>query len=264
MFLEAGEGRRYTARVAVSRRCKRSIHGAEVCLTSTDCTSPRGGCRDISGAYMINVFVPVVLSGKILPRHDRLMCRSDPRSTIVRERDKTGGSHVNIDEWLVQSAAELAEAEADLHAAELRVAELRTIREGIQLAQQRYGQEDRSASSAAQSRPTKAASGGGRKTTRRKTPAKRAPQRGHSDLCYKVLTATTEKQLDQATAREMLAEQGHELDAEQVRNGFAYLVRKGQAIRVETGVYALNPSSPLNQVATQREAEPDVTADSSV
>jgi len=165
-----------------------------------------------------------------------------------------GGSHVNVDEWLAASAAELAEAEADLRAAEQRVAELRTIREGIQLAQQRYGQEEQAGSPVAQSRPAKAGSGAGRKTRRK---AARRPQRGHSDLCYKVLIATTEKQLDQATAREKLVEQGYELDAEQVRNGFAYLVRVGRAVRIETGVYAL---ADRNHVGPG-ETEPDVTAE---
>jgi hypothetical protein len=169
---------------------------------------------------------------------------------------------MNLDEWLAQCTTDLAEAETALQAAQQRVTELRTIQEGIQLAKERYGHEDQTTPLAGQSRSPKATSSGGRKT-RRKAPARR-PQRGHSDLCMKVLMATSDKQIASTTAREVLAEQGHELDAEQVRNGFAYLVRKGLVIREEAGLWALKPSADANHTAASRDVEPDVTALSSV
>ena len=46
---------------------------------------------------------------------------------------------VNWDEMIHRSTADLTEAEAQLRALQGRVEELRTIREGLMLARQRYG-----------------------------------------------------------------------------------------------------------------------------
>ncbi len=147
---------------------------------------------------------------------------------------------MNLEEWLTQSAADLAEAETELEAAQQKVDELRTMHEGLLLAKQRYGQEDQAAPQVPQGRTSRTPSGTGRKTKRKTV---RRPQRGHSDLCYQVLLDSASREFSSVDAREVLAEQGHELDAEQVRNGFAYLVRKGLVDRVDNGLWALKASA---------------------
>lgn len=158
---------------------------------------------------------------------------------------------MNLDEWMTQCTADLAEAEAKLQAAQARVTELRTIQEGIQLAKQRYGHEDQADPSVTQSRPAKSVSNRGRPVRRKSA---RRPLRGHSDLCLNLVTETASRQIDLDAACEALAEQGYELDREQVRNGFGYLLRTGQVVRVDPGVYALNSS---------HEGEPEVAKSAS-
>jgi hypothetical protein len=173
----------------------------------------------------------------------------------------------HLDEWLKQSTEELAVAEADLQAAQQRVTELRTIQDGIRLAQQRYGQQDLAEPAASESRPAKAASNAGRRT-RRKTASKTAkrPHTGHSTLCYDTLvelggrTSTTE-------VTKVLLERGYDIDSEQVRNSFAYLVRKGQVERVEAGVWSLatTPADNDSRVQTLLDSvDPDAVPQSTM
>jgi hypothetical protein len=143
---------------------------------------------------------------------------------------------MNLEDLLKQSAEELATAEADLQAAQQKVDELRTIHEGMRLAQQRYGQQIQ-AVPASQTRTAKASSNAGRRP-RRKTTKRSQPSL--SDKCYQVLV-DDKRPASSAEVREILEGQGYVLDAEQVRSAFAYLLRRERVVRVETGVWDLPP-----------------------
>lgn len=152
---------------------------------------------------------------------------------------------MDLDEMLMKSTAELESAEADLLAAQQRVDELRTIQEGIRLAKNRYGeaqpapQNQSERLAAAETGLSNSKPGAGTSRRRRGRPARRGhPQVSQSEICLKLL-ADLARPVSSAEVRELLVEQGHAYDAEQIRSAFAYLFRKGKVVRVEPGVWEL-------------------------
>jgi hypothetical protein len=155
---------------------------------------------------------------------------------------------MNLDEWMAQCTADLAKAEADLVKAQQKVEELRTIQEGVRLAQQRYGQPEQTPPPS----PGRTSRAAGQRTRRK-------PKRvhtGYSTLCYDTLVELG-GQSSTAKIHEVLTERGHDIDTEQVRNSFAYLVRKGQVTRVENGVWSLEPPTDPNPALTTRSDDPE-------
>lgn len=154
---------------------------------------------------------------------------------------------MTLDEMLARNTAELQAAETELQVVQQRVDELRTINEGMRLAMERYGQASPTEPTATAPREqgrtsTSKATTTPNRRTRRK-PTKRAqPQASQSELCLGVL-AEVGKPISSMDVRDHLERQGHNLDAEQVRAAFAYLLRKDRVVRVEAGVWAL----PSNQ-----------------
>jgi hypothetical protein len=160
-----------------------------------------------------------------------------------RPRDDDREGAMDLDEMLTQSTAELEAAEADLHAAQQRVDELRTIQEGIRLAKSRYGQTvtnqqggPRPAAGQTGLANTKTTSN---PTRRRRRSAKRTqPQASQSEQCLQLLTEFN-RSATNAEVREELANRGYVYDPEQIRAAFAYLLRKQKVMRVAPGEWAL-------------------------
>src|SRR5260370_33173350 len=103
----------------------------------------------------------------------------------------TTGGVMNLDEMLTRNTAELEAAEAELHAVQQRVDELRTINEGMRLALERYGR----ASTTEQAQAAPRDQGASRAKTaasstrrpRRKSTKRSQPQEGQRQLCLGAL-----------------------------------------------------------------------------
>lgn len=148
---------------------------------------------------------------------------------------------MDLDQMLEQSTAELESAEAELQAVQARVDELRTMREGIRLARDRFGQSqtgrhDQAADSATRSRTKSAA-----RRPRRRSTKRQQPQTSQTELCLQIL-ADLGRPVTSNEVRQLLADQGQIFDAAQIRATFSYLLTKDKVVRIAPGTWALPPS----------------------
>ena len=129
---------------------------------------------------------------------------------------------MDLDEMITKAAADLADAEAQFRAAQERMKELETIRDGLTLAKQRYGATSIGVPAARPEAEVASPEGTGPEL-----PAQ-------TDLCLMALrefgrTVTVQE------VREKLAAAGHELTRDQVRNALGYLLRKKRIVRPAAG-----------------------------
>jgi hypothetical protein len=178
----------------------------------------------------------------------------------------TGRDAVDFEEMFTRATAELDVAETKLQAAQQRVEELRTIRDGMRLAMERYGPakpsppgQDEPEGTKGASTGTKVTAGTKRRTVRRRQTGRPAPEVSQTDLCIVTLTefgrptSTTE-------IRDRLLENGHSYNPEQIRSALAYLLRQNRVERVTNGVWALPGAvtgAPVNGSALNGSAPDD-------
>jgi hypothetical protein len=155
---------------------------------------------------------------------------------------------MDLDDMLSRADNELAAAEAELEAAQQRVAELRTIQQGVRLALQRYGRGSTVVHVPAAEQTTPGDDATAKATSRTPQGIRQAGSHpksevNQSDLCIETLQEFA-RPASSAEVRERLRQRGHEYDPEQIRATFAYLLRKERVVRVSPGVWAL-PSAHL-------------------
>ncbi len=142
---------------------------------------------------------------------------------------------VELQDLIDRATADLTEAEAALAAAEGRVAELQTIRDGLKYALQRYGQAE-------------VAEAGKPKADRGEAPAAAVvstekPLTGsYGDMALAVLREAG-RPLSTAEVREAINARGQNLNREQVRGAVHYLVRRDRISRVGPGLWILPDAS---------------------
>jgi hypothetical protein len=135
---------------------------------------------------------------------------------------------MDVDEMMRRASKDLEEAEAQLAAAEGRVAELKTIRDGLRFALQRYGQ-----TQAAEAVKPKA-----EEPTLRPARAGKPLDGTIGDMVLAVL-GDAGRPLATVEVREMINASGRRLNREQVRSALHYLVRKDRISRVGPGLWTL-------------------------
>jgi hypothetical protein len=149
------------------------------------------------------------------------------------------------EEMLSRATAELESAETELRAAQQRVEELRTIKQGIQLAMQRYGHAVTLPTPSLGNDASVPGSGGGGVLYDSSTASRLHETTNHakSVVTQSDLLVETLKESGRPTTsmeiRQRLRQRGHELTAEQTRGGLAYLLRKERVVRTAMGVWAL-------------------------
>jgi hypothetical protein len=196
---------------------------------------------------------------------------------------------MDLEEMLARATAELEAAEAEYRAAQQRLDDLRTMREGMRLAMERYGPAtpENANSGAAAGQPVNGTAQGSEPTAganvkqtahgqahgvlaapkrtaastrrpKRRTARRQKPAANQTDICIAAL-AEFGRAASNAEIRERLSEQGHNFDAEQVRSAFSYLMRRERVVRVQPGVWALAPGPaappPSNSHAVSNGAE---------
>jgi hypothetical protein len=134
---------------------------------------------------------------------------------------------MDIDAMIAMATADLAAAEAQYRAAQERMKELETIRDGLTLAKQRYGPTQASAPAVSME-----AEGGGTAG-----PDSEMTQTDRVEGAMKgfVGIATV------GEIRERLVAEGHDLSHDQVRNALGYLLRKKRVVRPAPGQWLLPP-----------------------
>jgi len=137
---------------------------------------------------------------------------------------------VDTETIIGQVDIDLEAAEAQLRAAQDRVQELRTIREGLRLAAQRYGQ----VQIPAQPVDSGAPDADGALTSISQT-----------DRCYNVLAKIGRRATTQEIREKANETPGHDLGHEQVRNALGYLLRKKRIKRIAPGLW-----EPLPQIVS--------------
>ena len=137
---------------------------------------------------------------------------------------------MNVDEMMRRASKDLEEAEAQLAAAEGRVAELKTIRDGLRFAVQRYGQGQ--AVEAAEAKMVD--------PVIRVRPVAPKPSGGTSlgGMVLKVL-GDAGRPLSTSEVRESVNALGQQMNKEQARSALHYLLRKERIGRVGPGLWVL-------------------------
>jgi hypothetical protein len=141
---------------------------------------------------------------------------------------------MDLDEMIDRAAAEFAVAEAQFRAAQARMKELETIRDGLTLAKQRYGPTQASAPAV-----TAEAEGGS-------TPQVDS-EVAQTDLVLGAMEGF-DGHASVGDIRDRLAATGHELTRDQVRNALGYLLRKKRVVRPAAGQWLL-PSKDFTPAA---------------
>jgi hypothetical protein len=159
---------------------------------------------------------------------------------------------VDLEKMVAQATTDLEAAEAQLHAAQQRVEELRTIRDGLRLGMERYGSAELGSAdvhgtatygvTGASSTVTAGSTRVTVTSARRRRPAKRRPaarrpnpEVSQTELCITALKDFA-KPASTTEIRERLNEGGHQYDAEQIRSALAYLLRRERVVRLGSGV----------------------------
>jgi hypothetical protein len=166
---------------------------------------------------------------------------------------------LDLEQMLSRADAELESAESELQAIQQRLEELRAIKRGVKLAMQRYGS-DITGSSPPMRDANQATTNGDEapRSSCESIPAGGlaapllSPDAPHGDLCIEVLRVL-KRPASSLQVRDHLMQRGRELDAEQVRNAFQYMLKRGRVVRTEPGVWALpEHTSPNRQVLANR------------
>jgi hypothetical protein len=144
---------------------------------------------------------------------------------------------VDTETIIRQVGIDLEAAEAQLGAAQDRVQELRTIREGLRLAAQRYGQVQT---------PVQPVDSGAPDADDALTSI------SQTDLCYDVLVVKIGRRAATQEIREKANETpGRDLSHEQVRNALGYLLRKKRIKRIAPGLW-----EPLPRIVSVTDSGP--------
>lgn len=153
---------------------------------------------------------------------------------------------MDLDEMITKAAAELVEAEAQFRAAQERMKELETIRDGLTLAKKHYGSVQASGPAVRTEADTGSLPGADY-------------ERSQTDLVHDAL-GTFNGTVQVQDIREALAALGHDLSRDQVRNALGYLLRKGRVVRPVAGQWRLpdpltdaTPAVPAAGVSTAGE-----------
>lgn len=149
---------------------------------------------------------------------------------------------MDIKAALARAVAELEEAEAQAAAIQERVRELQAIRDGLQLAMDRYDPEvgDRTVSSEIDGTTTASEAAA---ETRAPLPGipranSETGELSQSDLSFAVVTAVG-RPVETTEVRNLLNDAGWTFTQEQVRSALTYLFRSERIIRVAQGTWAL-------------------------
>lgn len=142
---------------------------------------------------------------------------------------------MDVDELIKRASADLEEAEAQLRAAEGRVAELRTIRDGLRFAVQRYG--DTKAAPVAAPEPAAAV---------RSAATDEVSQTG---LVFNALASIGRPAKTKEVHTKVLTA-GRDYTFEQVRGALGYLLRKKRIKRVGTALWEIPAAPPPPQSFT--------------
>ena len=142
---------------------------------------------------------------------------------------------------LARAVAELEGAEAELRSAQERVNQLRTIRDGLELAVERYVSDLDGVAGRETERVVPSSDTGGAAGTpehRTVSQAAQSEPESHTEISYDALKSLSGPQsTDEVHGR--VVEHGHPLNREQVRNALTYLRKTGRIIRVAPGTWAI-------------------------
>jgi hypothetical protein len=149
---------------------------------------------------------------------------------------------MDIKAVLARAAAELEEAEVQAAAIQARVQDLRAMRDGLQLAMDKYDPADGSISATSQVGEIAVAGdgedGGVQLPLGIPTPDSVAGERSQSDLAMDVVSALA-RPTETVEVRNLLKAAGWNYSQEQVRSALTYLLRTERIIRVAPGTWAL-------------------------
>lgn len=147
---------------------------------------------------------------------------------------------------LARAIAELAGAEAELRSAQERVDQLRTIRDGLELAVERYvSDQDGVAAREIERaiRPSCAATAAGASENgSTASPLAQSESGSPMEISYDALeTLSGPASTDEVHSKAV--ESGHPLNREQVRNALTYLRKIGRIERVAPGTWVIPPGT---------------------